>query len=115
MHEAFKRIISEGVGQLDAHVKLMRSETEGCLRRVEDAKADMAALSKFAEDLPSAMLDKFSDLLIGQVRLADPPPFAGTGAVNLQISGQYVSLSGWPPDKQLSGRYRVIVILQKVD
>jgi hypothetical protein len=114
MHESFKRIIAEGIRDLESKEEHIRMTSEGAAERVAQAKRDMAALSNFAEDLPQKVLERFSRVLTAEFTFGERSEM-GWGM--LEFGGNRQTLQGlWGgPEKPMSGRNRAVVILEKVD
>jgi len=111
MHETFRRIITEGEERLEVEKEKIRSSSKSASEIVERAKQDMAALSKFAEDLPNRMMDKFSHVLTGDLHVGSPSTYA-----HLEFCGGRTDLRGlWGINDLKPGKYRAIVIIQKID
>jgi urate oxidase len=110
MNEHLKRIMDDGMVQLtDAKKKADEA--------LAKAKRDMGTLVEFAETLPQRMLDKMSHVFVGQLDYRDGS-FSRPEEAYVQIGGvqehfiRYDSVRKLDPMK---GKYRVIVVLQKMD
>ena len=116
MHEVFRKMIEEGLSELESEKERIESNAARAREVVERVKRDMAGLATFAEDLPTKMLEKFSSLLTAEFeRQQGERPF---DHVELRIGDQWRTLHGLgatPMKDYGPGHYRVIVILQKVD
>jgi di/tripeptidase len=119
MHESLKRIIEEGMAHLEDRNQSIEANAKAASMIVDEAKKNMAALAHFAEDLPTKMLERFSHLLTGELDLTQQGAYAMGSYSNarLDIRGSCATLYGVLGDKNQpdKGRYRAIVILQKVD
>lgn len=110
MNEHFKRVLDEGIAQIvDAKKKADDA--------VVKAKRDLAAVAEFAETLPTQMLDKMSELFVGEVDFADGQYFRPDECA-LHIGGKqehFIRYDSVRKLKSMKGRYRVIVVLQKAE
>lgn len=110
MNEHFKRILDEGIAQItDAKKKADDA--------VVKAKRDMAAVAELAETLPQKMLEKMSELFVGEVDFPEGH-FSRPDECWLQIGGKqehFIRYDSVRKLKPMKGRYRVILVVQKVD
>lgn len=114
MNKSLKAIIDEGVKELEGLAESVARRDEQAREIIERCKADMAALVRFAEDLPQKMLDKMSLVMTTDFNFG-----MGHGQASwssLEICGQRQGLRGmFGGDDKIQGKYRAVVILSKVD
>jgi hypothetical protein len=109
MNEAFKRILDDAVLRIEEADKKAREAAV-------QAKKDLRGIADFAETLPHRILDTMSVLATTEFNWSDQNPwhsYGGSGG-NLEIGGQQGRLEGGLR-MPLKGKYRAIVILQKMD
>jgi len=112
MHDALKRIIEEGKSELENIGKHIESRGESAQRVIERCKRDMAGVTKFAEDLPQKALEKFSIVLTTEFDFHNQ----SLGYGQLQFEGASQTLHGlFGRREPLTGKYRAIVLLEKID
>lgn len=112
MHDTLKRIIEEGKTDLENIAKLIESRRESAQKVIERCKRDMAGVTQFAEDLPQKVLEKFSVVMTAEFDFHNQ----GLGYGQLQFEGQSQTLHGlFGRREAITGKYRAIVILEKID
>lgn len=115
MNKSLKAIIDQGVEELTELAERSVNREKRAQEVIARCKADMTALVRFAEDLPQAMLDKMSVVMTADFVFDGN---YGAGAYDsLEIRSQRQGLRGafGLSNEKLSGKYRAIVILSKVD
>jgi hypothetical protein len=105
MNEHFKRILDDATTRLDTSLK----DAQGAVAR---AKKEMTALAEFSEHLPHAFLDKFNHLMVGEYQFnpgnwTPDSAYLGVGFHRVMVNPAI--------QNPLVGKYRVIVLLQKMD
>lgn len=106
MNEAFRRILDDAVAKIEAADKQARDAAV-------QAKKDLRAVAEFAESLPHRMLDTMSVLTTCEFDWNGPDQWCNYGP-DLSIGGQQRRLEGGFRTP-LKGKYRAIVILQKIE
>ena len=107
MNEHFKRILDEATTRLDTSLK----DAQNAVTR---AKKEMSALAEFGEHLPHAFLEKFNHLMVGEFEARNDYWNESRYGHNIDFGGTTAQVN--PPIKgPLKGKYRVIVLLQKMD
>lgn len=104
MNEAFKRVFDEAIAKIDESDKKAREAAV-------QAKKDLRALSEFAESLPHRMLDTMSAFATAEIKF-DERNWCNYEA-SLGIGGHSTRLDGFR--LPLNGKYRAIVILQRME
>jgi hypothetical protein len=103
MNDHFKRILDDAAAQLDSSLK----DAETAVAR---AKKEMAGLAEFAERLPHDFLDKCNHLLVGEREFDGSSLY---GSTYLSVGCNQIPLT--PEIKlPLKGKYRVIMLIQKI-
>ncbi len=103
MNEAFKRILDDAILRIDESDKKVRDAAV-------QAKKDLRAVAEFAESLPHRMLDTMSVLATGELNFEQWYHYEAY----LNVGGQQTPLQGGLRTP-LKGKYRAIVILQKME
>lgn len=112
MHDTLNRIIAEGKNELERMLELSKSREDRAKEIIERCKRDMASVVQFAEDLPQKALEKFSIVLTTEFNFHNQ----GLGYGQLQFEGASQSLHGlFGKREPLTGKYRAIVLLEKID
>jgi len=106
MNEHFKRILDEATARLDTSLK----EAQNAVVR---AKKEMTALAEFGETLPHTLLDKFNMIMTGEQQFDGGNWYQST--VSLRVGGYHEIPLGIEIKQPLRGKYRAIVLLQKLD
>jgi len=108
MNEALKRILDDAVQRITDSEKKARDAAA-------QAKKDLQAVADFAESLPHRILDTMSVLATAEFAWDDgKQPWYSNHYAELQIGGQQVRLEGGLRTP-LKGKYRAIVILQRLE
>jgi hypothetical protein len=106
MNEAFKRILDDAITKLDEADKKAREAAV-------QAKKDLRQVAEFAESLPHRMLDSMAVLTTAEFDWSENNKWY-QGYNRLEIGGQGKELQGGLRTS-LNGKYRAIVILQKME
>lgn len=109
MNEAFKRILDDAVLRIEEADKKARDAAV-------QAKKDLRGIADFAESLPHRILDTMAVLATTEFNWDERNPWHSYGhnGGELTIGGQQGRLEGGLRTP-LKGKYRAIVILQKMD
>jgi len=105
MNEQFERIVATAKAQLDETIKKAQ-------RAVDEAKIQMSNLARFAQDLPTLMLDKTNLIFVKDVK-ADPAWEKYGNWVRVNFAGHDVQIVDEGCREPLAGDLRIIVIVQK--
>jgi len=112
MHDTLKRIIEEGKRDLENLADLVKSREDRAQKVIERCKRDMAGVTQFAEDLPQKAMEKFSVVLTTEFDFHNQ----GLSYGQLQFEGMSQTLHGlFGKREPLTGKYRAIVLLEKID
>lgn len=116
IHKALESIIKEAKVELEEMQELSKKREQKAALVVETAMGKMKYLSEFAETLPQKMLERFSTIMVGEIRPEYLPSAGEITYCELRMNGMSIHLSGLMGQLvKLSGRYRVVTILEKVD
>jgi len=108
MNEALKRILDDAVQRITDSEKKARDAAA-------QAKKDLQAVADFAESLPHRILDTMSVFGVTEFNWDDKRPWQpGYGYAELHIGCQAQKLGGGF-NTPLTGKYRAIVILQRME
>jgi hypothetical protein len=117
IEKALKGAAAEGVKALEHQGTNMKAEMNHSLATLEHYKRLVAELVKLSAEIREGdYFAKVQALKVGEVTLhGDHNP----AVIGLQMGhggGGYIQLSGFPDNQELlpSGRYRIVVTLQKV-
>jgi hypothetical protein len=109
MNQNFKHILDDAMAQLADSKK---KADEAYAR----AKRDLGTLSEFAESLPQKMIDQMSKVFVGELDFQDGEYFRPEEA-SVKIGGKeeyFVRYDSVRKLEPMKGKYRVIVVLQKL-
>lgn len=110
MNQHFKSVIDDGI----ASVVEAKKKAEDAVAK---AKRDLGVLAELSESLPHKILDKASSFFIGELNY-EHWDSNRNGEAYISIGGLQEHFMRYDSPRKLSpmkGRYRVIVMLEKVD
>ena len=110
MNDQLRRIMDDGIARL---IETKKQADEAFAR----AKRDMGTLVEFAEQLPQKMLDKCSNIFVGELNFYAGGCFQERQA-SVNIGGaeeRFIPYDGSKKLEPMKGKYRVIVVLQKME
>lgn len=115
--KALLRIAAEGVQALEHQATVLKSDMNHSLDTLEHYKRLVAELVKLSGEVrESDFFSKVQVLKVGEITLYGDSNPSEMGLAMNRSGGGYIQLSGFPAndDKLPSGRYRIVVTLQKV-
>lgn len=117
MNEHFARIISDAEARLTA----LKKEAE---QAADEARKKLGMLSEFAENIPSQMLNTCAHIFVAELRYDEENKYSwnGSNEAKLSVCGVTADFMPWDPHRggprkmdMKQGKYRAIVVLQKVE
>lgn len=110
MNEHLKRLADEHMAQLN---EAKKKADEAFAR----AKRDLGSLAEFAEQLPQRILDRCSEIFVGEIEYPEGCYFR-PDECRVNVGGQEEYFIRGDRPRRLSpmkGKFRVILVLQKIE
>lgn len=119
MKANFERVIEVGMQKLEDVREKISSYAESAEEAVKEAKAKMVSLNGFVNSLEDRAFTKYDPILVGQLHFPENAP-ADTDWCEVRIAQYSAPLGnffsrGPGGNRRLSGKYRILVLFQKVE
>lgn len=115
MHEALGRIVDQGRQELNRIVADVEGAKGRALEAARKADEEMKALVAFAESIPAAIFDRFSNVFAGTVEVFNDYPYGCEAVLELQGVPSNRTYAHKVYGKGFTkGTYRVVVTMEKV-
>lgn len=111
--KAIEGVVKNGLEALDRVKVDISYRAEQAARVVAEARAEIEGLIRFAEDVPRVMLDRYSVVATGNLQCLEPIPSEEFYLDTYQGRTTVRSVAG--EARLQPGKYRVILLIEKVD
>jgi len=117
MNQHFQRIIDDATARLT-------DLTKEAQQTADKARKELGMLSEFAENIPHQMLDTCSHIFVGELKYDEENKYSWSSSkdAKLTVCGVTVDFMPWdnhragPRKMEMKpGKYRAVVVLQKVE
>lgn len=112
--KSVEAIIAQGVKDLEASKRSIQTAVEGAGIKISQCQSEIQSLVTLAKQVPEKVFDRYSNILVGTTHHRESSPSGLYAELRLSC-GEGTSLQGlMGPEDLKPGKYRVIVLLERI-